>query len=170
MVKRFVEGASILCLVLALAATALASNTHVEGSVRDAIGRSMDYGLGIEAVWDDTCHYGAATDDVPDTLDWPRHALLFGPASWPIGLCVNWKVEATMTFGWVQFKEITAATSGPAAYTWGDPLRVDIALLANANPKQDHEFKVGLWESVRVWAQGSADGLCSISVHAPTLE
>jgi len=168
MLKRFVEGCTVACLVLALAVPAQAVLTvNAYGSIKDPMASDLPFTLSIETATDDTCHYGAAVDAVPDTLDWPRHALLFGPVSPPTNLFVNWKVEENMTWGYVQFKERSLDSD---TYAWGDVARLNLAILENTAPELGHEFRVGLWDSVRVWAGGSADGLCSISVIANVLE
>lgn len=162
----------LAALLLLVAAPAFAVLVNTDGAtIVDNVPVVVPYTIAIESAVDDTCHYGAAVDDVPDTLDWPRHALLFGPTKAPVNLFVDWVPETNVTYGYVQFKEYTPASTfgGTDSYTWGSVAKLWIG----ADPEEagvSHEFKVGLWDSVRVWAQGSADGLMSISVYSNVLE
>ena len=84
--------AALLVLALAVPASAVLVNTD-GATIVDNVSVVVPYTIAIESAVDDTCHYGAAVDDVPDTLDWPRHALLFGPTAAPVNLFVDWVVE-----------------------------------------------------------------------------
>lgn len=172
MFKKLLEGVILWSVVLMLAVPAFADSTFDEATVNTygvlhgPDGELMPFTLAIETAVDDTCHYGAAVDAVPDTLGWPRHALLFGPTADPVNLHVEWFVETNVTYGYVQFKErpIDSVT-----YAWGDVYKQWIgATIGDAECKAD--FNVGLWDSVRVWAQGASDGLLSIAVKADVLE
>lgn len=154
-------------LALALVTPAFAVHTvNRWGSIKDPALNDMPFTLSIETAVDDTCHYGPEVDAVPDTLDWPRHALLFGPTADPINLHVEWAVETNVTYGYVQFKERPIDSD---TYAWGDVYKQWIgATVGDAECSAD--FRVGLWDSVRVWAGGGAAGLLSIIVKADVLE
>ena len=163
-------------LVLAFAVPALAGPTQQEatvnawGTMRDPKGDVLPYTLTVESATDDACKYNAKTGAPPDTLttgEPDKVYLLFGPTLEPVNLFVEWKTETNVTWGYVQFKERAVDSD---TYTWGSTIRVDVAIVANGNTSVEHEFAVGLWDSVRVWGQGSSEGLMSISVYANVLE
>lgn len=156
-----------LLMVALLAVPAYAIKTiNADGALTDPNKNNLDFTLSIESAIDDTCKYGTTTDAVPDTLDWPRNALLFAPSAAPVNLHVEWFVESTVTYGYVQFKERAIDSD---TYTWGDVYKTWIGATIG-DPEAKAYFKVGLWESVRVWAQGSGDGLLSITVYSNVLE
>ena len=96
-------------------------------------------------------------------MDWPRHGIQWGPGSIPLNCFVQFVGETNVTQGWVQFKERAIDSN---AYTWGTAVRVEVA----AAVTKQHEFQNALWESVRAWIQGSADGLTTINLHCMTIE
>ena len=155
-------------LVLALAVPAFADNTRAEttvntyGWLRDANGDFLDFGLDTETITNTAAHYGPKADAVPDTVDWDRHGVVIGPTTEPIALIATWLGETNVTLGRVQFK---ARAIDSATYTWGD-----VACIAVGTSNVTHEFRVGLWDSARVWLEGSADGVTGISATAITLE
>lgn len=170
MFKKLVEGASIICLVLALAVPASAdvygNLTGQNGTLRDPAGESVPFTLSIETGIDATCHYGAAVDAVPDTVAWHKHALVFGPAAEPVDCLIEWFVETNVTYGYVQFYERPLDST---TYAWGDVHKTWIGATVG-DPECTAYFKVGLWDSVRAWAQGSADGIIEITATARVLE
>ena len=149
-------------LVVVLAVPALANTVNEHGLLLDPHGLALPFGLDAETVTNTGAHYGPAADAVPDTVDWDRHGVVLGPTSTPIALIATWLGETNVTLGRVQFK---ARTIDSATYTWGD-----VACIAVGTLSVTHEFQCGLWESVRVWLEGSADGITGISATAITLE
>ncbi len=157
--------AALFVLALALPASAL-TEVNADGSIKDNAGEPVPFTLSIESGLDVTCHYGAAVDDVPDTVAWHKHALVWGPTAEPIDLHVEWFVETNVTNGYVQFYE---RALGSATYAWGDVYKTWIgATMGDAECTS--YFKLGLWDSVRVWAQGSSDGILEIRAWAHVLE
>ena len=157
--------AVLAVMALALPASAL-TEVNADGSIKDNAGEVVPFTLSIETGIDATCHYGAAVDDVPDTVAWHKHALVWGPTAEPINLSVEWFVETNVTYGYVQFYERALTT---ATYAWGEVFKTWIGATVG-DPECKAEFQVGLWDSVRVWAQGSADGLIEITATANVLE
>ena len=157
-----------LLMVALLAAPAYAVSTLADvtvstyGPLRAPDKASLPFGLDVETVTNTTAHYGPKADAVPDTVDWDRHGVVLGPANEPVSLIVTWLGETNATFGRVQFK---ARAIDSETYTWGD-----VACIAVGTGNVTYEFEVGLWESVRVWLEGSADGITGISATAIVLE
>ena len=149
-------------LVLALAVPVFAHTVNEHGQLMDPHGFALPFGLDAETVTNTAAHYGPAADAVPDTVDWDRHGVVLGPTTEPIALIATWLGETNVTLGRVQFK---ARAIDSATYTWGD-----VACIAVGASNVTHEFKVGLWDSVRVWLEGSADGITGISATAITIE
>jgi len=170
--KLLLAALLLVALVLPAHAGPTQSEATVDawGTMRDPMGDVLPYTLTIESATDDACKYNAKTGAPPDTLttgEPDKVYLLFGPTNEPVNLYVEWKTEATVTWGYVQFKERAVDSD---TYTWGSTARFDLGIVANVNTSVEHEFAVGLWDSVRVWAQGSGEGLMSISVYANVLE
>lgn len=167
MFKRFVEGASIIALVFALAVPAFGTVVvNADGVIRDPAGAPLPFTLSIETGIDATCHYGAATGAVPDTVAWHKHALVWGPAAEPVDLLVEWFVETNVTYGYVQFYERPLAST---TYAWGDVYKTWIGATIGDEECTAY-FKVGLWDSIRAWAQGGSDGKIEITATARVLE
>jgi len=157
----------VLGLVLALAVPALARiEVNADGSIKDNAGEPVPFTLSLETGIDATCHYGAAVDAVPDTVGWHRHALVWGPTAEPVDLLVEWFVETNVTYGYVQFYERALSSD---TYAWGDVYKQWIGATIGDSETKAY-FKSGLWDSVRVWAQGTSDGIIEITASAQVLE
>jgi hypothetical protein len=161
--KLFV--AVLAVMALALPASAL-TEVNADGSIKDNAGDVVPFTLSIETGIDATCHYGAAVDDVPDTVAWHKHALVWGPTADPIDCTVEWFGETNVTYGYVQFYERALSSD---TYAWGDVFKTWVGPTVGAIYCKSY-FAVGLWDSVRAWAQGSADGLMEITATARVLE
>jgi len=164
---------SLLMLALALPASGQ-TVANVDAVLRDGNGNVLsptDFTLALEAETDATCHYGAATGAVPDTVAWHKHALVWGPTGEPVDCMVEWFVETNVTYGYVQFYELVATADGTATptYGWGDVFKTFVGATLG-DPETKAYFKSGLWDSVRAWAQGDADGIIEITASAQALQ
>lgn len=157
--------AALLVLALAVPAAAL-TEVNADGSIKDNAGEPVPFTLSIETGIDATCHYGAATGAVPETIKWHKDALVFGPTAEPIDLTVEWFVETNVTYGYVQFYE---RALGAATYVWGNVYKTWIGATIG-DPECTSYFETGLWDSVRCWAQGASDGKIEITATARVLE
>jgi len=173
--RKVLEGASIVALVALLVVPAVATQiVNKDVVLKDGnsdIFSPSEFTLSIETKDDATCHYGPYVDTVPDTVHWNKHALVWGPTKEPVNLHVEWLTETNVTWGYVQFYELvpTAVVGTTATYAWGNVFKTWVGpTLAAVTTKA--EFHVGLWDSVRVWAQGSADGIIPIYAWANVLE
>ena len=156
---------ALLTLALAVPASAL-TQVNADGCIKDPAGDPLTLTLSLETGIDATCHYGAATGAVPDTVAWHKHALVWGPAAEPVDCFVEWFVETNVTYGYVQFYERAIDS---ATYTWGDVYKTYVGATIGASSTKAY-FKSGLWDSVRAWAQGASDGKIEITASAQVLE
>ena len=158
MFKRFVEGASIVCLVLALAAPAFA-DIHGQIDVTNAIARDA-HGRAIhntfyqsvgdceaDVVYGTTIAVGDEHTAGTDTI-----GVAISSGGMPAWLMLQIPEEATLTVAFVRFKE--SVDGSTFSYTWGDwcPLYIGEAY-------REFAFNVGLWDSCHISFGGSAYGL-----------
>lgn len=147
----------VLGLVLALATSAFASGFINEASVAtDSRSRSI-VNTFYKSIGDceADCVYGTgiAVGDEPaaaDTVD-----VAIGSGGMPGWLLVTIPEEATLTVGFIRFKE--SVDGSTHSYTWGDwaPFYIGEA-------QYDGAFNVGLWDSAHVTLGGSAGGLVDV--------
>lgn len=164
--------AALFVIALAVPAGA-ATITNKDCFLFDGNGRIFsptDYTLSMECFRDPTIHYSTHTGVPPDTLGWDKHALVWGPVKEPVNLKVEWITEANVNYGFVQFKELDySATGGTPTYTWGAVHRQWVGATPGANTTKA-EFQVGLWDSVRVWLDGSSDGIAIAHISMNVIE
>ena len=151
----------VLGLVLALAAPAFAGGFINEAAVAtDSRTRSIHNtfykSIGdceVNCVYSDSIALG----DEPllaGTIDDTAH-VNFGSGGMPGWLMVTIPEEATLTVGFIRFKEaVDGATFG---YTWGD-----WALFYIGAAQYDGAFNVGLWDSCQIQLAGSGLGLVDV--------
>ena len=169
--KLLLAALLVLALAVPAAARIVANKDAVLTDANGNVISPQDFTLSIETGIDATCHYGAATGAVPDTVAWHKHALVFGPTAEPVDLTVEWFVETNVTYGYVQFYELVRVSNPTtaASYGWGNVYKTWIgAVIGDAECTS--YLEVGLWDSVRCWAQGSSDGIIEITATARVLE
>ena len=160
MFKRFVEGATIACLVLALALPATADpygriwrgNVVAKDANGTPITNTFYQCIGdceVAAVYGTDVSLGSEPA-AADTVD-----VEIGSGGMPGNLKVQFLGEATFTGAFIRFKQSVDGVTH--SYLWGDwtPLYVGAVY-------REAEFTTGLWDSCHITLIGSAYGKADV--------
>ena len=155
MFKRFVEGASVICLVLALAAPALGGAYINDGNLvaYDANGRAI-HNTFYKCEGDSVLFSYGTEGPVVCVADTCGPDISINPTGMPGWLLVTFPEEATTLTAWFKFFE--SVDGRDHSYAAGDWVPVYLGA-----SEREVAFNVGLWDSCHVVVVGSAYGMMS---------